>query len=63
MRTVHAETTWETSNTTKDRFKSLCKMMRNIVFKDLNHRDPTGLFVRDLCFTAESHNIVVLHHG
>lgn len=60
--TVHAETPGKTGDTTKDGLESLGKMVRNIILENLNHGNPTGLFIRDLGLSTQSHYIIILDH-
>lgn len=58
---VHAETSGQTSDTTKDRLERLVQVVRNVVFKHLDHGDPTVRLVLDLGFTAKTHDVGVAH--
>jgi hypothetical protein len=37
-------------------------MVRNIILENLNHGNPTGLFVRDFGLSAQSHYIIIFDH-
>jgi len=60
--TIHTETPGQTSNTTEYRLERLRKVMRDIILKDLYHRHPTILLIRNLRFPTKSHNLIIFHH-
>ena len=53
---IQRETTRQTGDGTEERFKSLGKMMRDIVFVDLDHRQPRTFFVCQLGFATNTDN-------
>ena len=59
-RTIHTETPRETSDTTENGFEGFSEMMGDIIFEDLDHGNPTPALVRNLCFSAETHDIGIL---
>ena len=37
-------------------------MMRNIILENLNHGNPTRLFIRDFGLSTQAHYIIILDH-
>ena len=61
-RTVHTETPRETSDTTENGFEGFRKMMGDVIFENLDHGNPTPALIRNLCFSAETHDIGILDY-
>jgi hypothetical protein len=59
-KTVHCETSRQTSNTTEERFESLGEMMRDEVLVNLNHSPPSLLIVFQGGFTTNTGNLGVM---
>jgi len=61
-RTVHTEAPRKTGDTTKDGLESFGEMVRDVILENLNHRNPTSLFVCDLGLSAQPHYIIIFDH-
>ena len=60
--TVERETTGQTSDGAEQTFESLGHVVRNEVLVDLHHRDDRLLSVRQLSFTADTEELLVMNH-